>query len=288
MTSRKAPDLDWGVIPAENKPHDKRMDRLEAPFLPKLPATFYILGKCGSGKSSILWTMLTKGYVYGKSKKSIFDEALIYLGTLDAKESFNRLPIKNKLILEEYDPADFEEYQDDLKAHQMEKLEKNKPPLNTIICFDDFVGAGLMKKPRPNVAPPIEKLALTSRHEANCTLVFCSQVYKNSGFSAPSVRNNITTFVISAMSRPELLKIAEELSEDYDPDEWIEIYDRIMLKKPYNFVVMDRRRPMGQRWTERFSIPFPPARRTQALRQSMNMSNESSSDGENSSSEDSD
>jgi hypothetical protein len=246
------------------------------------------LGKCGSGKSSILWTILTKGYVYGKSKKSIFDEALIYLGTLDAKESFNRLPIKNKLILEEYEPADFEEYQDDLKAHQMEKLEKNKPPLNTIIVFDDFVGAGLMKKPRPNVAPPIEKLALTSRHEANCTLVFCSQVYKNSGFSAPSVRNNITTFVISAMSRPELLKIAEELSEDYDPDEWIEIYDRIMLKKPYNFVVMDRRRPMGQRWTERFSIPFPPARRTQALRQSMNMSNESSSDGENSSSEDSD
>lgn len=276
------PDLSWEVVPSEDKPHDKRMDKLEAKFLPKLPATFYILGKCGSGKSSILWTLLTRGYVYGKSKKSIFDEAVIYLGTLDAKESFEKLPIKNKLILDEYDPIDFEEYQEDLKQHQMEKLAKNKPPLNTIIIFDDFVGAGLMKKPRPNAPPPIEKLALTSRHEANCTLVFASQVYKNSGFSAPSVRNNITTFVVSAMSRPELMKIAEELSEDYEPDEWIQIYDRIMAKRPYNFVVMDRRRPMDQRWTERFSIPFPPSRRSQALKKELHREDLSSSESESS------
>lgn len=276
----KYADLKWEVIPAENKPHDKRMDKLEAPFLPELPATFYILGKCGSGKSSILWTILTKGYVYGKSKKSVFDEAVVYLGTLDAKESFEKLPIKNKLILEEFDPADFEEYQDDLKAHQMEKLSKNKPPLNTIIIWDDFCGVNLMKKPRPNVAPPIEKLALTSRHEANCTLIFCSQVYKNSGFSAPSVRNNITTFVISAMSRPELMKIAEELSEDYDPDEWVDIYDRIMAKQPYNFVVMDRRRPMDARWTERFSIPFPPSRRSQEIKKALGKQVDESSESE--------
>ena len=262
MSNKYPFDLEWEVVPSEDKPIDKRMAKIEAKFLPKLPATFYILGKCGSGKSSILWTLLTKGYVYGKTKKSVFDEAVIYLGTLDARESFERLPIKNKFILDEYDPQDFEEYQSDLQTHQMEKLEKKKPLLNGLIIWDDFVGEGLMKKAARNAAPPIQRLALTSRHENNTSLVFCSQVYKNSGFSAPAVRNNITTFVVSAMSRPELQKIAEELSEDYDPDEWIEIYDRIMLKQPYNFVVMDRRRPMGQRWTERFSIPFPPARRT--------------------------
>lgn len=273
-------DLNWEVIPAENKPKDKRMDKIEAKYLPKLPATFYILGKCGSGKSSILWTLLTQGYVYGKGKKSIFDEALIYLGTLDARESFEQLPIKNKLILDEYDPNDFEEYQKDLTAHQMEKLEKKKPLLNGIIMFDDMCGEGLMKKAARNAAPPIQRLALTSRHESNTTLVFCSQVYKNSGFSAPAVRNNITTFIVSAMSRPELLKIAEELSEDYDVDEWVAIYDRIMAKRPYNFVVMDRRRPMNARWTERFSIPFPPARRTVALMKMAGRDAESSSESD--------
>lgn len=259
-------DLEWEVVPAEHKPQDKRLEKMEAQFLPKLPATFYLMGSCGSGKSSILWTLLTKGYVYGKGKKSVFDEAIIYLGTLDAKASFEKLPIENKLILEEYEPQTFEEYQEDLKKHQMERLAKNKPAMNTLLVFDDFVGAGLMKKPRPNVPPPVEKLALTSRHETNTTIFFCSQVYKNSGFSAPSVRNNISVFIISKMSRQELVKIAEELSEDYEPDEWIHIYDVAMASEPYNFVVLDRRRPVGDRWTIKFHTPFPPSRKTTELR----------------------
>jgi hypothetical protein len=258
-------DLEWEVVPAESKPQDKRLGKIEAKFLPSLPATFYLLGACGSGKSSILWTLLTKGYVYQSKKgkkKSVFDEALIYLGTLDAKTSFEKLPIENKLIMEEYDPATFNEYQEDLKKHQMERLAKNKPAMNTLLVFDDFVGAGLMKKPKPNVAPPVEKLALTSRHETNTTIFFCSQVYKNSGFSAPSVRNNISVFIVSRMSRPELMKIAEELSEDYEPDEWIRHYDMAMASEPYNFVVLDRRRPIGDRWTIKFHTPFPPSRKS--------------------------
>jgi hypothetical protein len=274
----EAKDLDYEVCPAENKPKDKRMDKIEAKFLPKLPATFYILGSCGSGKSSILWTLLTKGYIYGKKNKSIFDEALIYLGTLDAKESFEKLPIKNKLILDEYDPVTFEEYQNDLKSHQMERLEKGKPPLNTLIVFDDFVGAGLMKKPRPNAPPPIEKLALTSRHEANTTLVMNSQVFRNSGFSVPSVRNNITTFIVSRMSHNEIVKIAEELSEMYEPDEWIHHYEVAISSEPYNFVVLDRRRPIGEdRWTIKFSKPFPPSKkflRLQALKEGKKLAEE--------------
>jgi len=257
-------ELEYEVCPAENKPKDHRIEKMmeEKPFLPKLPATFYVLGSCGSGKSSILWTLLTKGYVYGKGKKSIFDEALVYLGTLDAKPAFEKLPIENTLILEEYNPVVFEEYQNDLKKHQMEKLEKKKAPLNALLVFDDFVGAGLMKKPRANAPPPVEKLALTSRHECNTTIFFCSQVYKNSGFSAPSVRNNISVFVVSRMSHQELVKIAEELSEMYEPDEWIEHYERAMAQEPYTFVVLDRRRPINQdRWTIKFSKPFPPSQK---------------------------
>jgi len=255
--------LTWEVMPSENKPQDPRMKKLD-PLLPKLPATFYLMGQCGSGKSSILWTLLTQAYVVGKKKKSIFDEALIYLGTMDAKHSFEKLPIENMAIQEEYDPVVFDEYMEDLKKHQMEKLAEDKPPLNTLLIFDDFVGAGLMKKPRPNVAPPIQKLALTSRHEANTSIFFLSQIYKNSGFSEPSIRNNITTFVVSRMSSAELQKIAEELSEDYEPEEWLEHYDRIMAK-PYNFVVLDRRRPIGDRWTEKFDKPFPPSKKSQRI-----------------------
>jgi hypothetical protein len=263
--SDKHADLEWEVIPAESKPVDKRLAKMERHYI-RLPFTMYILGSCGSGKSSILWSLLTKAFVYGKKKKSVFDECAIYLGTLDARESFEKLPIEYKAIMDEYDPVAFEEYMDDLRKSQMELLEQGKPCENILAIWDDFVGEGLTKKSKANRAPPVQRIALTSRHEHNMSLVFCSQVYKKSGFSEPAVRNNITTFVVSRMSRPELLKIAEELAGDYDVDEWLEIYDTVMAKQPYNFVVLDRRRPLGAQWTERFNVPFPPPRRLAALK----------------------
>lgn len=266
-------ELPINVIPAERKPHDRRFDLLRYPHLPKLPANIMILGQCGSGKSSILYSLITEGYTYGnkgsKKKKSIFDEGIVYLGTQDAIDAFQKLPIKNHVVLQDFDPDDFEEYLDDLKKHQMEKLERGKPPMNTIIIFDDFAGVNLMKR-RGNKGSPLERLALTSRHECNATLVMCSQVYRNSGFSHPVVRNNITTYILSQMSRPEVAKIAEELSGDMTPDEFIEVYDKIMAKKRYNFMVYDTRRPLDQRWTEQFLTPIDKPERLKKLTLSRN------------------
>lgn len=240
------------------------MSLLKYKDLPKLPANIMILGQCGSGKSSILYSLLTEGYTYGKNKKSIFDEGIVYLGTQDAIDAFQKLPIKNHIVLQDFDPDDFEDYLNDLKAHQMEKLQRNKAPLNSIIIFDDFVGQNLMKHNKGK-ASPLERLALTSRHEANSSLVFCSQVFRNSGFAHPVVRNNITTYILAQMSRPEIAKVAEELSGDMTPEEFIEIYDKIMAKKRYNFLVYDTRRPLDQRWTERFTIPIEKPARLKSL-----------------------
>lgn len=240
-----------------------------------------LLGQCGSGKSSILHSLISEGYVYGKNKKSVFDEGLIYLGTQDAVEAFTKLPIKNHIVLHEFDPDDFEEYLDDLKKHQMEKLERNKPPMNTIIIFDDFCGQGLMKHHRGK-SSPLERLALTSRHEANCSLVFCSQIFRGSGFAEAVVRNNITTYILAQMSRPELMKISEELSGDMTPNEFMAIYDKIMSKKRYNFMVYDTRRPLDERWTERFNTPIQKPKRILDLYRNAQEISDDARSGENS------
>jgi len=257
-------ELKIEVMPAEKKPKDRRIDKINFKDLPKIPANILLLGRCGSGKSSILYSLLTKGFTYGPKNKSLFDEAVFYIGTLDSKHIFEKLPIKNSLVLEEFDPIDFSNYLDDLRTHQLEKLEKNKPPMNTLICFDDFVGAALMKRIN-NKPSPLEKLVLTSRHEANATIMFCSQVYRNSGFSNPTVRNNLTTIILAQMSRIELEKISEEYSGDMTKDEFIGIYDRVMASRPFNFMVMDSRRPLNARWTEQFSTPIPRPKRLQEL-----------------------
>ena len=67
------------------------------------------------------------------------------------------------------------------------------------------------------------------------------------------------------MSRPEIEKIAEELSGDMTPQEFIELYDKIMAKQRYNFMVYDTRRPLDQRWTERFTIPIEKPNRLKML-----------------------
>jgi hypothetical protein len=253
------------VMPSEMKPIDNRMEKMELKFLPPIPSTFLILGQCGSGKSSFLWSVMTRGYVYtGKSGKvkSLFDELLIYLGTLDSLASFEKMPVNNKLILTEFDPVVFNEYQDDLKKHQLELLEKGKPMLNTCIIMDDFAGTNLMKKAKSNAAPPIEKLCLTSRHESNTTIFYCSQMYRNTGFTSPAVRANLTTIVLYRMPVNEIRKIAEEYSEQYEVDEFIAIYDKVM-SKPYAFCVYDRRRDATKdRWTIGFTTSFPPSKKS--------------------------
>ena len=257
-------ELPIDVCPAENKPRDKRLDRLNYKNLPKLPATIMILGRCGSGKSSIMYSLLNKGYTYGKGHKSIFDEGICYIGTLDSKHAFENLPIKNMLVLDEFDAEDFTEYLDSLKEHQMEKLERNKSPMNTLIVFDDFCGANLIKRHGAK-GSVLERLALTSRHETNTTLVYASQAYKNSGFANSTIRPNITTFILAQMSLPELEKFAEENSQDFTKDEFIDLYNKVMAKKPYNFLVIDMRRPLNARITERFTIPVPRPARLQEL-----------------------
>jgi hypothetical protein len=237
-------------IPSEtNRKTDPRLDKLPYKIC-KLPATFQILGRCGSGKSSILWALLTKAFVY--RKKSIFHEIVVYLGSMDSVETFRTLPCKNIVILHEFIAADFDKYLEDLRKTQMERIRMGKHPLNIAVVLDDFVGQALMKKDKMGKSSPLERLALTSRHECNMTIFLCSQIYKNTGFSIPSVRTNTTNYIIANMSKPEIEKIAEEHCQNYTPKEFIAIYDEIM-KTPYNFMMIDYRRPLDDRITERFT-----------------------------------
>lgn len=258
-------ELPVNTIPSENKPTDKRFKYMKYQ-LPPLPSTFMILGRCGSGKSSILYSLLTKGYAY--KGKSLFDEAVIFLGSKDSIEAFDALPIKNKVILHEFHPEEFDNYLEDLRKHQLERLSKNKRPLNIAFIADDFVGQNLLKH-HNGKASPLERLALTSRHELNASIFLLSQCYKNTGFSSPSMRNNTTTYIIANMTKPEIEKIAEEHCNNYTPDQFVEIYNEIQ-KTPFNFMVIDYRRPLDDRITERFtgSLKSPLLQNAETLRNS--------------------
>lgn len=248
-------NLKIAPIPSENKKKDKRFEKMTVKDLPKLPSTTLLLGSVGSGKSSCLWSMLTEGYVYGPGKKSIFDEMVFYLGNYESNDTFAKIKCKNKCVLNHFDVAAFEEYLEDLKKHQLTRLEKGKSPLNIAIVFDDFASVSLLKKQKGRDSNPLERLVLTSRHEANCSIFFLSQTYKNGGFSTPLVRNNIMTYIIYNVSRPEIEKISEELCNQFTPKDFQAIYFHEM-KTPYSFLTVDTRRPLDQRIYSRFDYPI--------------------------------
>lgn len=265
-------ELPIEVIPSENKPKDPRMDKMAyREILPPHPANICILGRCGSGKSCCLYSMLKNGYVTDKGR-SIFDEMIIYLGTLDAAHAFKTLPCKNIIVLHEFDPEFFSAYLDDLKQQQMERLEKGKPALNVCIVFDDFAGKSLMRPMGKGQSSPLEHLLITSRHECNATIMYCSQAYKNNGFSTPIARNNMTHWIIYAMSKHEMEKIAEEHCNDLTQDEFLDFYDTAMKKK-HNFVMINYKVPVERRFTERFSEVYRPPRLKQEAEQEKLMKN---------------
>ena len=167
----------------------------------------------------------------------------------------SKIKCKNKFILHEFDEVAFDEYLENLKTHQLERLEKGKHPLNIAIVFDDMAGVALMKKRKGQNQNSLERLLLTSRHEANCSVFFLSQVYKSGGFTTPLVRNNVMCWVIYNMSKPEMEKIAEDHCQQYSPDEFMAMYNKAM-EKPYNFITIDYRRPLNERIWERFDQPI--------------------------------
>ena len=242
-------------IPSELKPKDPRIPKMKYKDLPKLPCNMVILGRVGSGKSSCLWSLLTEGYVYGKGKKSVFDEMVFFVGNQESLPTLQKIKCKNKCFLDEYETESFEDYLDNLKAHQLERLEKGKHPLQVAIIFDDMAGVALMKKPKGKNYSVLERLLLTSRHEANASILFLTQVYKSGGFTNPLCRNNVMCWVIYNMSKPEMEKIAEDHSQQYSPQEFLQMYNKLM-ETPYNFMTIDYRRPLNDRIWERFSNPL--------------------------------
>lgn len=248
-------ELPVAPIPSELKPKDKRIEKLRYKELPKLPVTMVQLGRVGSGKSSILYAMLVEGYVYGKNKKSVFDEMVFYVGNKESNHALSKIKCDNKVILHEFVEQDFSDYLDNLKDHQLERLDKGKHPLQVAVVFDDMAGVQLLKKQKGKSYSTLERLLLTSRHEANCSVFFLSQVYKSGGFTSPLCRNNVMCWTISNMSRPEMEKIAEDHSQQYSPKEFLAMYNKAM-ETPYNFITIDYRRGLNERIWERFSGPL--------------------------------
>lgn len=235
-------------IPQRETIPDKRRVALlkklgnKAEFLPQAPATVAIYGSIGAGKSSLLYSWLKNLY------PRFYDECIIFCGSADSKEAFESLPQKSILFLTEYDEEAFTEYVDQLKADQLERMEKGKQPLNIAIIMDDVIFTDAIAK-GGRQGSMVQRLMLIARHELNSTVIIACQHSKQ--ITAP-MRNNCMYHIICNVQRNDLTKLAEEHANQLSHDQFIKMYYDVHRKGKHQFLFIDYKAPMEKRFRHNF------------------------------------
>jgi hypothetical protein len=231
-------------IPSENKPEDKKFKKLpHHKVLFKPPFTAHVEGMIGAGKTAWAWSMLSKHY------KGYFDEVIVYCGTMDSKEHWEKLPHKNVAVLHTWDSREFDEYIKQLEIDQEKRKEKGKRMLNVCILFDDMASEGLQKHSAGKHSA-LERLMLICRH-LNCSVIILTQDSKIC--MNPAMRNNCFYHILYRVQRNDIEKISKEHCGDLTPEQFIRMYYSVIDSAPYQFLLIDYKAPPEKRFKQGFT-----------------------------------
>ena len=233
------------MIPSEDRPSDKRFFALpHANLIPKPAFTMLIVAPIGQGKTSIIYSMLNKWY--GK----YFDELIIYNGTKDSNASWLKLPPKEVVLLNEWNESDFFEYVKALEESQLKRIQDGKPPRNICIVFDDMITDHIFSRGRSTA---LDQFVIKIRH-IPASLIMSTQSYK---LVSTTSRRNMTHIAILPVNEDEINKIAEEHSGLMKKDEFITMYKNVVSKEERNYLVIDYRDSIPNRFKEKFETVIP-------------------------------
>lgn len=240
--------IKFGPIPSEtyDQNDEKMMKKLKygPDLIKKFRGTWLINGAAGSGKSSFAYNFINDIAVT-KTGKPYFDEGLIFLGTKDSMEAFEKVKGIKEVYVGGYDDLTqkLERYLNDLEDEQMKRKQEGKRFLRSVILLDDLAYAGKKLK-------VIEKLALNVRHY-NILLIITSQTAKA---WTNLIRQNAHFVVCYHMPPQEFEKIGEQWSAPLDKKEFHKIFYPHISEK-YKYMCIDMYEEPAKRF--RFAIDEP-------------------------------
>ncbi len=243
--AKKQMSLPHEMIPSEERPRDKRFFSLpHSKLIPKPPFTMLIVAPIGQGKSSTIYSMLNKWY--GK----YFDELIVYNGTKDSNDSWLNLPPKEVVLLNEWNEKDFFDYISALENSQLKRIREGKEPLNVCIVFDDMITDHIFSRGRSTA---LDQFIVKIRH-IPASLIMSTQSYK---LVSTTARRNMTHIAILPVNQDEIEKIAEEHSGLMLRTDFVKMYKQVVTKKERNYLVIDYRDSIPNRFKEKFEKVIP-------------------------------
>lgn len=231
-------------IPSEERPPDNRFEKLpHNDLLIKPPFTMVITGSIGSGKSSVIWSMLNpKNGFY----KKYYDYILIFNGSVDSNEIWmknstdeNEIEVVNK-----WDNEKFGDFVRKLERDQQRLREEDKQLQRVCVVFDDSVTQGISNRFSVNA---LDDLIQRCRH-INCSVIIASQAYRQLNRSMRCL--NTLAFIITKVNLPDLKAIAEEHSGLITTKQFEEMYRQVIKsdKVEYPFLLINYQRPFDKRF----------------------------------------
>ena len=223
-------------------------------LLPPPNSRVLIIGRVNSGKTSILYSMLTKWYAKtgkdGKYKNSWFDLIVAFLGTCDMNVWFEKLGNKKTdvEIYNDWNNAEFDNFMKELVETQEARRQKKERLLRVAIVFDDFQGnAGFSKRTTMNA---VDKLMITNRH-LNASVFLVGHSYK---FFNLNLRvNHISHLILPDCCDADLDRVAEEHGNGMDKDQFKKLFMYCKKCNKYNYLVVDYKEPIERRFKNTFN-----------------------------------
>ena len=205
-------------------------DRLPDPLPNYNGFCMVIAGASGSGKTTFLYSIMTKNKIKGirQSYKKVFDKIYVVSGTIGSdsmkNDPFRKLPAGQK----------YETLTEEALNEIDEKIQASRDDdENSIIIFDD-VGSQLRKK--AGIEKKLVQMVQNRRH-LYTSMIFLVQRFRD---VPTGIRNNMSHFVTFKMkNRPETEAIMNELF-NFDKKQTLDILSYIFDNDDkYSFLFVD-------------------------------------------------
>jgi hypothetical protein len=227
-------EIDLKMYPVKQDDDVYQITRELPSPLQKPPFVSIIVGGKGSGKTSALINELCRSNMYGecKNEENVFDDIIVYSGTLGSDSTSRHLIKKATMVSNTYD----DESLTNIIDYQKGKDKKDRRHI--CIVADDIAS---MIRSRDS---ELYKLTSTHRHYL-CSMYYLVQNWK---MLPPVARSNASNFHIYRIpSSKEQEKVFEDLGFMGNKKMIKDLYD-YSTNKPYNFLFVDALKHEAYKW----------------------------------------
>lgn len=227
------------IKPVEtNKSFIKQPSAVTNGVLPSLPASYLVIGRSGSGKSTVLYNLLTSPELLGNYFSFVF-----VFSDVKTDDILKQLDLPEENYITDFDDDKIYEILDTIEGKIGDIDEKVAEEFKIAFIFDD-----ILNKQKFLRGDAMRKLASTNRHYLVSWFIL-SQYYRA---IPPIIRQNASGVIFFPSSMMEIEKLADENTEpNQTKKEFIDIVQHATNDK-HSFLFINRKDDTGKRLRKGF------------------------------------